>query len=260
MATYHHFNVDIAVKYGVLEAVLLENIKFWVDKNRANEKNIFEGRPWTYNSIKAFTELFPYASDGQIRRALKKLEIEGLILTGNYNKLPYDRTMWYALSDFGESIFQNKNIHFSNLTNGDLKNDKPILDNKPDINPNNNTPPGEDRNTSGYPSQTCEKVENSVETVENESKQDAADMVLKYFLFCYQYHFGKAHEPIQPEKLEYIKRIISENHIGQQHVNAYFGDDGSAEGTKPLYGKSDAKIYHFVSPGVIEILKRRCGE
>ncbi len=34
----HSFNVEVATKYGMLEAVLLENINFWVAKNKANEK------------------------------------------------------------------------------------------------------------------------------------------------------------------------------------------------------------------------------
>lgn len=257
MPTYHCFSVEIAVRYGVLEAVLLENIKYWVDKNRANGKNIFDGRPWTYNSVKAFTELFPYASDGQIRRALKKLESEGLLLTGNYNKLPYDRTMWYALTDYAETIFSNGNPHFSILQNGVFKNDKPIPDINTDINTNNNTPSGEARNTpsgESLPSQPMQSVENSVEKVE-----DSAAVVIGYFKFMYSCYMGKAHDPISPNKMESIRKAITENGLTRKHVNAYFGDNG-AGGTKPLYGDSDAKIYHFISPGVVEILKRRCGE
>lgn len=129
---YHHFDIDIAKEYGILEAVILESIRFWIEKNKANEKNIYDGRAWTYNSIKAYLKLFPYASEGQIRRALKNLEGKGLLITGNYNKSAYDRTTWYALTDFAESIFQNQNYHFSNLENGNCENDTPIPDKYPD--------------------------------------------------------------------------------------------------------------------------------
>lgn len=272
MPTYHCFSVEIAVRYGILEAVLLENIKYWVDKNRANGKNIFDGRPWTYNSVKAFTELFPYASDGQIRRALKKLESEGLLLTGNYNKLPYDRTIWYALTDYAETIFSNGNPHFSILQNGTFKNDKPIPDINTDINTNNNTHPCQDVNTptsGGLPTLQSKTVENSVETVENAETQAEraltqrlnlhAENVIGDFKISYAYFIGKPHGDIPPDKLKGIKQAIIENGLNHRHIAAYFGDNG-AGGTKPLYGDSDAKIYHFVSPGVVEILKRRCGE
>ena len=70
----HTFNVDIATKYGILEAVLLENINFWITKNKANDKNFYDGFYWTYNSITALSKLFPYASRATIFRALNNLE------------------------------------------------------------------------------------------------------------------------------------------------------------------------------------------
>lgn len=104
----HTFDTETACKYGILEAILLNNLYFWIQKNRANEKNFFDGRYWTYNSVKAFTEIFPYATAKQIRTALKKLIDNGLIITGNYNKSPYDRTLWYALTDKGFAEAEHK--------------------------------------------------------------------------------------------------------------------------------------------------------
>ena len=42
-----------------------------------------------------------FLTQRQIEVALKKLEKEGLIITGNYNKTPFDRTKWYAISQKG---------------------------------------------------------------------------------------------------------------------------------------------------------------
>lgn len=122
----HHFNVDIAVKYGMLEAVILNNIYFWIKKNEANDKNYHDGHYWTYNSAKAFHKLFPYASEHRIRNALKHLEEEGLIITGNYNQSAYDRTIWYALTENAISILQNYKMDVSKLQNQTCKNDTPI--------------------------------------------------------------------------------------------------------------------------------------
>lgn len=95
----HAFDVDIAVKYGVPEAILIENFRFWIAKNKANGRHFHEGRYWTYNSSKAMTELFPYWSQDQIKRTLKRLEDAGVLLSDNFNSNPYDRTKWYSLSD-----------------------------------------------------------------------------------------------------------------------------------------------------------------
>ena len=36
----HSFNIELAKEYGILEAILLKNIWFWIEKKRANEKNL----------------------------------------------------------------------------------------------------------------------------------------------------------------------------------------------------------------------------
>lgn len=158
MADVHFFNVDIAKEYGVHCAVVFQHIWHWVKKNEANDTNYYDGKYWTYNSIKAFGDLFPYLSRKQIETALKKLRDEGLIETGNYNVVRYDRTLWYAVTDKGRSIIlygENRipnnvesissvgEIENTNLGNRIPSEVEPI----PYINTNINTDRNTDRNT-----------------------------------------------------------------------------------------------------------------
>lgn len=113
----HTFDTEIAEQYGLLEAILINNIYYWIEKNRANEVNFYDGTYWTYNSTRAFHELFPYVSERQIKQALKHLREEGLLLTGNYNKSSYDRTLWYALSEYGLSIVQKCPMEETEMSN-----------------------------------------------------------------------------------------------------------------------------------------------
>lgn len=131
----HIFDVDIAVKYGVLEAILIKNIYYWIAKNKANNKNYYDGSYWTYNSIKAFKELFPYASERQISNALKHLEKEGIIKVGKYNKNAYDRTNWYAFDKNATSMLQKCKMEDTKVQNGFNEIDTPI----PNINTTVNT-------------------------------------------------------------------------------------------------------------------------
>lgn len=143
----HHFDIDIAEKYGVNAAIILNNMYFWIKKNEANNVNFYDGCYWTYNSVKAFCDLFPYLSKSQITTALKKLEAAGVIKTGNYNKSAYDRTTWYAFTEMGNKLLgiaNNKNqksisdfneMDYKNNENGNLKNSQPIPDNNPNIKP-----------------------------------------------------------------------------------------------------------------------------
>ena len=128
----HHFDVELAHKYGVAEAILLNHFEYWIELNRANEKNFYDGRYWTFNSMKAFSKIFPYMTEKKIRNALKHLQDEGLIVTGNYNKLAYDRTLWYAFSDLAESILPKGQMEDPEMANGYFQKVEPIPDNKPD--------------------------------------------------------------------------------------------------------------------------------
>lgn len=96
MVTTHCFNVEDAIKYGVECAVILYNIRFWCDKNQANGTHEHDGYYWTYNSTRAFSTLFPYLTQEQIKGRLKKLEDMGAIISGEYNQMKYDRTKWYT--------------------------------------------------------------------------------------------------------------------------------------------------------------------
>lgn len=95
----HSFNVELAIKYGIEEAILIENFAFWIKKNAANNKNYINGEYWTYNSAKALEELFPYMNLKKIQRTLIKLEELKIFKSGNFNKKTYDRTKWYCIID-----------------------------------------------------------------------------------------------------------------------------------------------------------------
>ena len=73
----HHFKIEDAVEHGIVEAILLYNIRFWVEKNKASNRHIYDGKVWTYNSVRAWAELFPHLSEAQIRHALKNCLILG---------------------------------------------------------------------------------------------------------------------------------------------------------------------------------------
>ncbi len=132
--TAHFFDVEDAVKYGVDEAVFLANIKHWCFVNKANEKNIFDGRAWTYNSKKAFAKIFPYWTEKQIKRIINKLIKAGAIIKANHNKNPYDRTLWYAPND-ESSIGDDGPKDWTKRTNVLGERVQPIPDNKPDNKP-----------------------------------------------------------------------------------------------------------------------------
>ena len=74
----------VAERYGFEEAVFLHSLMFWYRTNRGNDRNFHDGRWWTYNSVKAFEEVFPWWNGGQIRRIIIRCREKGALLDGNY--------------------------------------------------------------------------------------------------------------------------------------------------------------------------------
>lgn len=124
----HHFNVEVAKQFGIEEAIILNNIYFWVYKNKTNNKNYYDGNYWTYNSKKAYKEQFPYMAENRIKTALSNLRKYKMIITGNYNKYKYDKTLWYSITEYGCSILGYEtlgNTDWLKSTNG-IKSNQPI--------------------------------------------------------------------------------------------------------------------------------------
>ena len=141
----YSFNADVAMAYGVNEAIFIHNLYWWITKNEANGRHYRDGRTWTYNSTEALAQLFPFWTPRQIRHIINKLRDNGVIYVANYNKSGFDRTHWYALGNDvlkiynGEKADKNVNIHLTDLSNGSDKSVTPIPDSKPDSKPVSNT-------------------------------------------------------------------------------------------------------------------------
>lgn len=136
----HYFDTEVAKRFGINCAVILNSLELWLEKNRANEEYIFENRVWVRNSKRAMTELFPYLNERQINYAVQKLIDENIILKNNFNEKTNDRTLWLTISDTGFSILQNCKMHLTKLSNdnnniyNNIYNNSNIIKNTKNIN------------------------------------------------------------------------------------------------------------------------------
>lgn len=115
---YHHFNVEIATRYGMEAAIIFENIVYIWNQKRFDT----DGKAWVYNSVQSFQKLYPYMTIYSIKKALKKLEEDGLIESETRNDT-YDHTKSYTVTEKGVSLYKNSNalsadeINQSNVRN-----------------------------------------------------------------------------------------------------------------------------------------------
>ena len=88
-------NPALAKEIGLNESLILLQIEFWISISN-NER---DGKRWTYQSVRDMQEKsFSFWSISTINRAVNKLIDEGYIIEGNFNKMKYDKTRWFALN------------------------------------------------------------------------------------------------------------------------------------------------------------------
>jgi hypothetical protein len=101
----NHFNSNIAVAYGINTAIFVQQLSQWTFINLVNKRNLHDGLCWSFNTLEAYEDIFPYWSKRQLETLISNAVRDGLVVKGNYNKHKYDRTCWYALTHKGLSFF-----------------------------------------------------------------------------------------------------------------------------------------------------------
>lgn len=89
---------QLAVEIGLNEALVLQQVHYWLEINKKNNRNYHEGRFWTYNTINEWQEEFPFWSNSTIKRIFKNLRDMKLIIVDNFNVYQMDRTLWYTIN------------------------------------------------------------------------------------------------------------------------------------------------------------------
>ncbi|WP_160724902.1 conserved phage C-terminal domain-containing protein [Bacillus sp. USDA818B3_A] len=84
---------SLAAKIGLNEAVVLQQIHYWLGMS----KHHIEGRTWVYNTYEEWQKQLPFWSVSTIKRTIRSLEMLGLLLSENWNRMKMDKTKWYSI-------------------------------------------------------------------------------------------------------------------------------------------------------------------
>lgn len=96
-------NVELARTIGLNEAIVLQQVSYWLEKS----DKVYDGKPWTYNSMVDWQKQFPFWSLDTVKRTFTSLEKMELLVTSNFNKAKFDRTKWYTIDYMHQSISAN---------------------------------------------------------------------------------------------------------------------------------------------------------
>lgn len=93
------FRKELACMIGLNEAIILNQVEYWLRKNEEQGNNFIDGRYWVFNTYEDWKkDNFPFMSTATVKRTFTKLEKSGILISANYNKMAIDRTKWYSIS------------------------------------------------------------------------------------------------------------------------------------------------------------------
>jgi len=120
MSSYS-FEEHHAKQYGTDAAIFLNHVGFFVKKNQAEERNIYKGCAWTFNTLDQYARIFPWMSRDSVNRVIVKLRKAGEIrLAHGIDGNKFDRKNWLtipAMFDIAESpdvhIAESPDVHIA---------------------------------------------------------------------------------------------------------------------------------------------------
>ena len=84
---------------GVNEAIIVQQIHYWLNINEKAKINFHKGKYWTYNTYENWQKTnFRFLSVSTLKRIFKKLVTKGILITDNFNQAKYDRTLWVTIN------------------------------------------------------------------------------------------------------------------------------------------------------------------
>lgn len=84
---------SLAVKIGLNESIILQQVHYWL----LTSKHHKDGKKWVFNTYKEWQAQMPFWSETTIKRTIKSLEAQGVLLSANYNHFKMDKTKWYSI-------------------------------------------------------------------------------------------------------------------------------------------------------------------
>lgn len=253
-------NTDLALVLGDLnEAIVLNQLNYWLTINEKAKKNFIDGKYWVYNSYAEWRmNDFPYWSEKTIQRTFSRLENKGVVISANYNKMCIDKTKWYSI-DF-DVLKTLKNAYEANKTAEEDKmscregqNDRPI----PEIN-----------NKENYFINRLGSVDNDFDNEILKKAKETTDNVMiitgiGYYLKKFKHQTGNPHPNITYKSLymaiDSIETLLGnldsiEDFESEQGLIRMIDNHFDTEYSESI----DYKLQHFASSKVLEYQARTC--
>ena len=100
---------------SIEEAMLLQQLHYWLKTNEQSDDHIWDGHVWAWNSIREWVEEVPVGGEKTIRRLFDSLIEKGLVLTCQHGG--FDRRKSYTIVyNLAEKLPLGHSVHLDNLS------------------------------------------------------------------------------------------------------------------------------------------------
>lgn len=118
---------DLATVIGLNEAIVLQQLNYWLHSKSAKKIN---DKWWVYNTYENWKKQnFPFWSVATIRRTFSSLEKKEVVVSANFNRVGFDKTKWYSIDEtklnqlMSSACDQNEQTIYSNRADGTDQNE-----------------------------------------------------------------------------------------------------------------------------------------
>jgi len=122
------------MKYGQEIATLIHHFQHWIKLNRRkqSQKHLRDGKWWTYQTREDIQNFLPYMDMQKIRYLTDQMVDKNILIKGNYNKSPIDKTLWYAFVNEDEFLGteDSNNVYESGKPQSTAVNRNPCAENR----------------------------------------------------------------------------------------------------------------------------------
>lgn len=101
-------NPQLAERIGLNESIVLQQLKYWLNETESGLDH--DGHRWVYNTVDQWQKQFPFWSVDTVKRALKSLQLQGIIFAEQLAKSKHDRTYHYAINYQSHALFEQGNL------------------------------------------------------------------------------------------------------------------------------------------------------
>lgn len=261
-------HTKLAEMIGLEESIAVNKIWYWVDYYRNREDHTFDGKIWVYNSYEHWkSDNFPFWSISKIKRLFTKLEKDGIIISGAFNKKDWDRTKWYTVNFTRLQDMLDSGV-ILNSTNGSEWNDRTCQDdttNTTEYTQNTsqstllegveNDTMNPNKTETAYDENIVEReINKSLSTVgiKEQPMRDEMMNVVLYYYEAYRNKFGIEHPRISQKNMDKVieKLRSGTDLVADADLEQYMQMIDKHLNT--VYPDCNYSIMHFISDGIMD--------